>query len=293
MTYTKPTIRIGLPFSTRGRLMDAVNATTGASLVSAGSLWDKRRERFKSKPGDASYLTNSALDSAGFVAMMQGGYRWDVSDYVKFVVTQGGGAMCDWPFFLWSWWSAMDYCCEQEIAADRQEVAKRMSLTIESYRDTLEELDWWRGEGDNLTPDPMPVLQGRTAGDYVECFYGLEMAAQTTGREGLPEVIGLGSVCRRKLHGPEGLLTILRELDKHLPEGVRLHLFGVKGDVLDELNGLADRIESIDSMAWDFRARKHAQEQRKIHGTYSNTTERRAEHLKAWAETQMKKVETF
>jgi hypothetical protein len=40
--------------------------------------------------------------------------------------------------------------------------------------------------------------------------------------------VGLGSVCRRHLHAPDGIVAIVRALDEIMPAGVQLHLFGVK-----------------------------------------------------------------
>lgn len=251
---TGPVVRIGLPYSSNGALARAAFGVNAPTLISVGSMF--RDGRF-TRIGLAAWMTGAALDSAGFTAMLQGGYRWSVYDYVDFVVTNGGDDRSVLPF-PWKWWSAMDYCCEPEIAADRAEVERRVGLTVDTYLETLEHLDWWRGEGVNTVPDPMPVLQGRTPADYVDC--ARRMAA--AGRHGqLPELVGVGSVCRRQLHGREGLLAVLATLDRELPPEVRLHLFGVKGALLRHLAPYAARVASVDSMAWDYRARRAAREQ--------------------------------
>lgn len=247
-----PEIRVGLPYSANGRLARAAFGIRAPTLISAGSMF--RDGRFTAV-GLAAWTTNAALDSAGFTAMLRGGYRWSISDYVEFVVTNRG-EHCELPF-PWKWWSAMDYCCETEIAHNRAEVERRVELTVESYADTLAEIDWWRDEGVNDVPDPMPVLQGREPSDYVGC--ARQMSA--VGRDGaLPELVGVGSVCRRQLHGRDGLLAVLSALDRELPPEVRLHLFGVKGDLLRHLAPFARRVAAVDSMAWDFRARRQALE---------------------------------
>jgi hypothetical protein len=285
MTANTPHIRIGLPYSSRGPLLEAAQRAGGRVLISAGSLRRKSRkgEKVWSPIGDAAWMANdAALDSAGFVAMLKGGYDWDVSEFVEFVVTSRGDGSRPFP---WTWWSAMDFCCEQEIAADRAEVERRIDLTIETYGDTLAELDWWRAEGDTETPDPMPIIQGRTAVDYVRCFRGLVEQLRAHGRA-IPARFGVGSVCRRHLHGDEGLIPVLEALAAELPEGVQLHLFGVKGDALgllvDRFPGL---VESIDSMAWDFAARIEARK-----AGIKNTTAHRAAVLTRWAQTQAAKV---
>lgn len=284
----RPEIRVGLPYSSAGVLCSA--AAGGPTLISAGSLRrrseasDGSREWRFAPIGLAAWRTRAALDSAGFVAMLQGGYRWDVSEYVEFVVTNSGDGSRPFP---WEWWSAMDYCCEPEIAGDRAEVERRVAMTVESYRETLDELDFWRDEGVTDVPDPLPILQGRRPEDYVACAEALAEVLREAGRDGLPALVGLGSVCRRDLHGDEGLLGILDALHAALPEGVRLHLFGVKGDALPHLiRRYAGRVASIDSMAWDFRARKEARA-----AGISNTVAHRAQWLAYWRNAQLAKIE--
>lgn len=71
-------------------------------------------------------------------------------------------------------------------------------------------------------------------------------------------MVGIGSVCRRHLHGPDGLLAIVEALDRVLPPGTVCHLFGAKGSALPALAqaGLAHRVGSTDSMAWDLSVRR-------------------------------------
>lgn len=294
-----PEIRIGLPYASDGQLCKAAQRL-GPTLISAGSLYRSSRGGFQ-PVGWAAWRTRAALDSAGFVAMKKGGYQWSVSEYVDYVVTNGGDGTMPFP---WEWWSSMDYCCEPEILADRAEVDRRVDLTVETYGEILECLEGWIYEGLHRgeVPDPLPILQGRTPADYLRCAEGLAAMAQKHDRDGLPELVGLGSVCRRELHGPEGLITILDAIHAALPAGVRLHLFGVKGDALRHLARYGDRIASIDSMAWDFRARADLNEQRaalqEAEGiTYAEARKRlpstvahRAQHMAVWFETQTAKV---
>jgi hypothetical protein len=278
-------ILVGLPYSTRGVLLDATRALVAPILISAGSCY--REGKGLLPPGDAAWMAYGAsLDSAGFTAMMQGGYRWSVDEYVDFVVRSAAKNIeGDCWGFPWSWWSAMDYCCEQEIAADRAEVERRIDATIASLGETLSCVDDWRDEGAEDLPDPLPILQGRTIADYVRCADGLTRELRAAGRDGLPELVGVGSVCRRQLHGSEGLLPILSGLDRALPSHVRLHLFGVKGDVLAHLGGLRRRVASVDSMAWDFAARMDARK-----AGASCTVERRAAAMRDWYRRQVDKV---
>src|SRR3546814_10429556 len=69
----------------------------------------------------------------------------------------------------------------------------------------------------------MPVIQGRLPEDYERCIDAL------WGMMKPGAIIGVGSMCRREIDGPEGLIAVIDHLDRVLPKGVRLHAFGVKG----------------------------------------------------------------
>lgn len=170
-----------------------------------------------------------ALDSAGFVAMCRyGGFPWKVADYVRLAAS-----------YPWDWYSQMDLCCEPAISTDRSEVRRRQDETVRLLGECRRE-----AESLGIGP-PMPVLQGWRPTDYLRCVEAMG---------DLPALVGVGSVCRRHLSGPSGLLAVVNRLDRELPKGVYLHLFGVKGSAIAKLAG-HERIHSVDSMAWDFRAR--------------------------------------
>lgn len=219
-------VRVGLP--TSFKKLSAVCRTIGAPmLVSANVFW--RFGRFR-RPGSELFARGDvALDSAGFVAMSKWGcYPWSVADYVSLAGS-----------YPWTWWASMDFCCEPQIAADRKAVLARVKLTADY-------LEHCRLEAARQgVSEPMPVLQGWKPEDYLDC-------ANRMGA--LPALIGIGSVCRRQIGGPDGLAAVIEALDAALPPDVRFHLFGVKGTALAEL-GPCDRIAAIDSMAWDFDAR--------------------------------------
>ncbi len=231
----------------------------------------------------ATWIAGASMDSAGFTAMRQGGYRWSVEEYVDMIsglaaYAPHGDCL---PFPL-HWWSAMDFCCEPEIAGNRAEVERRIDATITTYDDTIAYVDWWRDEGDTWTPDPMPVLQGRNPADYLRCAAGIAFNREFRGREPLPDLVGIGSVCRRNLHGPDGLIAVLSELHAALPAHVRLHLFGVKGAVLADLADFGERVASVDSMAWDFAARQEARK-----AGIACDVKHRARVMRAWYARQL------
>src|SRR3546814_1516716 len=80
----------------------------------------------------------------------------------------------------------------------------------------------------------MPVIQGRHPGDYERCA---EALAHMTERTGL---VGVGSMCRRPVHGADGLIAVVDRLDQILPRRTRLHLFGVKGDAIPYLTARSE-----------------------------------------------------
>lgn len=235
-----PTVRIGLPL-TGGELVRSARARNLPVLFSANAFAQRfpkghdragafRRFRL---PDLAQFDgLDAALDSAGFVAAVRyGEYQWDVADYLDLVAS-----------FPWRWWAAMDYCCEPQVAADRPLRLLRMAATVARYEACAGQA---RRRG---LQAPMPVLQGWTAAEYVQSFEWLTL-------EPCPALLGVGSVCRRHVNGPDGVLEIIDALDRILPAATQLHLFGVKSNALSVL-AHHPRIASTDSMAWDFAARR-------------------------------------
>lgn len=199
-------------------------------MMSAGSLY--RDGRLRAYPR-AMHGARVAIDSAGFTAMtVHGGvYPWTAGEYLDLIEAAR-------PL----WYASRDYCVEPEIADSADARAYRIAQTVDEFGE-LSALAASRG-----LPAPVPVLQGRYPDEYIECWAQL----------GHPvERVGLGSVCRRGLRGPDGLIRILDEL---AAEGVRgMHLFGVKGTALGIIARdlfMSAAVSSVDSHAWDFACRK-------------------------------------
>lgn len=257
-----PLVRVGLPLP-GGQLVAAARAQRYPVLFSANAFarsYAKGHERagwFKDfrLPCQAQFEgLDVALDSGGFVAAARyGDYRWTVDDYLDLVQSH-----------RWSWWAALDMCCEPEIAADRPLRLLRLAATARLLAECRSEA---RRRGLDM---PMPVLQGWTPDEYALCASRLPIAEW-------PDLVGLGSVCRRPLKGPTGLLAVLEAVDAVLPSHTRLHLFGVKSSALREL-AAHPRVASVDSMAWDFAARVERRRGRDM--AY------RIEHLQAWTTKQ-------
>lgn len=262
------------------------------TMVSAAAFW--RNGAFQSDfTCNLHEVRPLFLDSAGFTAMalwakkgpqpgFAGVYPWTIDQYLELAVDLAP-----------SLYSQPDACCEAEIASDRDQVEWRMKLTATALYATLEQVYVWQAEhaksGDhpqNLIPPPVPIVQGRTPDDYLRALDML-MDVWSHFQPWLadPILIGVGSVCRRSLGGPEGLLPVVEALGQRLPEGCRLHLFGVKSSALDALRHLPF-VASTDSMAWDLQARRSALSEGR-----SNTMDRRIRALDHWRAKQLSRLD--
>lgn len=231
-------IRVGLP-SPGGGLARAARALGFKVMISANSFFrrDEHREVVAvRRPGPDLAGVDAALDSSGYVAMRRyGGYSWPLEAYVFRVVAS----------FPWAWYSAPDYSCEPALAGCRTSVRFRQAATIALYRECT------RISRRADLPGPVPVLQGWWPEDYQRCWEMLVLPATVS-------LVGVGSVCSRPVHGPDGLMAVLERLDRVLPAGVQLHLYGVKSQGIETLmreDALGGRVRSVDSMAWDVEAR--------------------------------------
>lgn len=258
-----PLVRVGIPL-TGGALVAAARERGYPVLFSAnafakvyGKAHDRAGEfRGFSKPDLEQFAgLDAALDSAGFVAAAKyGDYRWTVSEYYDLVAS-----------FPWAFHAAMDYCCEPQIANDRLLRLLRMAATAQMLGRCRQEA---RCRGLAM---PMPVIQGYRPDEYALCAQWLPVDAW-------PDLVGIGSVCRRHVHGPDGILSILEALDSVLPPHVQCHLFGVKSSAL-ALLASHPRVASVDSMAWDVQARVERRTGRDMAF--------RVGHMETWADRQI------
>ena len=237
-------------------------------LVSANSCFSHKRRAFRQVSPTLMDL-DVALDSAGFVAMRHyGRYPWSIAQYVEFALMNG-----------FTWWSQMDCCVEPEVAGDRDTVIARIHATSQMLHLCREEAAAWLAlcpEFEPFSSAPMPILQGWQPDDY---RLSAELSNEVLGGV-WPDMVGVGSVCRRHLKGQHGLWRVLHEIDLVLPAHVKLHLFGVKGPALKEL---ADhpRVVSTDSMAFELHARIEANKTK-----VSKTVAYRMAALERWIAAQ-------
>lgn len=173
-----------------------------------------------------------ALDSGGFTELSMFG-RWQTeparyADEVASYRDRIGGL---------AWAAVQDWMCEPFILAKTgKTIAEHQARTIASYLD-LKALD--------PSAPWTPVLQGWKLDDYLS--HAEQYAAAGIDLPSLP-VVGVGSVCRRQAtREAADILAALRQF------GIRPHGFGLKAAGLARC---AAALESADSLAWSFRARR-------------------------------------
>ena len=130
-----------------------------------------------------------------------------------------------------------DFMCEPMVlAVTGGTVAEHQSATTDRYL-ALRSL---------VKPYLMPVVQGWTPDQYADHARQLAPSVQPGAW------VGVGSVCKRQGR-PDSLAAILEAIHDVEPTW-RLHGFGVKITALRSRR-CAERLHSVDSMAWSFAAR--------------------------------------
>lgn len=254
-------LRVGIP-QVGGRLVQAAREAGYPVLFSANAFMVRNEygEVIRVRKPDPKQFAGMdvALDSAGYVAMSKyRGFPWTPNQYLDLVES--------WD---WTWWASMDQCVEPEVAGCPLSIYMRMAETCRMYSELRSRAR------DRGLKDPMPVIQGWDVQHYLWCLERMPLTAW-------PDLIGVGSMCRRQVHGPNGLLAVVEALDRELPKEVQLHLFGIKGTSLGYLSE-HPRLRSTDSMAWDLAARR-------LHPT-GRTAEVRIDAMHSWARTNLDRL---
>ena len=104
----------------------------------------------------------------------------------------------------------------------------------------------------------MPVLQGRSYGDYRNHIDMYE----ANGHLPHGAWVGVGSICKRN-RDPMAIYMILTLILDKRPD-LKLHGFGLKTTAL-ELKEIRDMLYSADSMAWSYAARREGRNQNDWH----------------------------
>lgn len=173
-----------------------------------------------------------AFDSGGFSQLNLHG-RWTVDDrQLADEVTYWSEAV-GMPDFV----PCRDWMCEpMMLAKTGLSIADHQARTIESYINLMAiapQLPW------------MPVLQGWECDSYLDHID--QYARAGVDLTSLP-VVGVGTICKRQ--SSKKAARIIRAIAM---QGVRIHAFGVKAD---GVRLFGDFIESADSMAWSYGARR-------------------------------------
>jgi hypothetical protein len=181
-----------------------------------------------------------ALDSGGFTELQMHG-AWTVAPkaYVAEVrrCRDEVGGLC--------WAAPQDWMCEPlVIAGGRGAHGIRFAGTKLSVREHIRRTVENFVELRSLAPDVpfIPVLQGWTLGDYLDCAELYERATIDLRAEPL---VGVGTMCRRQATLEASLI-----LYALASAGCRLHAFGFK---VGGLRQVGDTVRSADSMAWSER----------------------------------------
>lgn len=183
-----------------------------------------------------------ALDSGGFTELSLHG-RWVTtsSEYVAAVRRYSDEVG------MLAWASPQDWMNEPAMLAwTGLTVEEHQRRTVDNFLDLR-----------TLAPELpfVPVVQGWEPDDYDRCVDLYERAGVDLGVE---PVVGVGTVCRRQdTETGAAIFTRLAE------RGLHLHGFGVK---LTGLRLYGDHLDSADSLAWSYRARRAGMDRRKTGG---------------------------
>lgn len=177
-----------------------------------------------------------ALDSAGFVAASRyRGFPWSTRDYLDLAAAAP-----------WLWWASQDWCVEPEVATDEDAVLNRISGTVRMNMICLR-----GGERRGITDRFVPVLQGWHPHHYVRCLDRMPWVLDHP-------LVGIGSLCRRHVHGERGILHVLEVLDRAFDGSkTKWHLFGLKSQAI-AIAAQHPRVASADSQAYGVAARQAA-----------------------------------
>jgi hypothetical protein len=175
------------------------------------------------------------MDSGAFVEVTtHGSFRHDEREYVDQITrwSRCGELLAA---------VSQDYMCEAPaLKKTGLTVREHQDLTVERYRN-IRSLN---KSGVYI----MPVLQGRTAHDYVQHIksYGRLIKHGSW--------VGVGSVCKRN-GKPTEVLSILQSI-LHVRPDLQLHGFGLKLTAIAD-PGVRHLLSTADSNAWSFHARKN------------------------------------
>jgi len=242
------TFLLGLPALRPGALWQRAQALAAPVLISANALsvWShddlqlRRWDRFDGRHLSLVSRHPVALHSAGFVAArLYRGFPWPIDAYLDLAASAP-----------WLWWAASDWCVEPEVADDLGGVFDRLSGTVR-----LNMLCLNGGERRGIADRFVPTIQGWHPDHYLRCLERMSWVRERP-------LVGVGSMCRRHLHGEHGILHVLDVLDRAFDGSTaKFHLFGLKGPAI-AVAAQHPRVASADSQAYGVAARQEARKSR-------------------------------
>jgi hypothetical protein len=178
-----------------------------------------------------------ALDSGGFSELsLYGEWRTTPAEYVAAV------RRYDEEIGRLEWAAPMDMMCEAPVIAKTGlTITEHQKRTVVNF---IELCELWDSHSSDCPF--MPVLQGQSPPDYVDCMDLYEAAGVRLADYPL---VGVGSVCRRQ-HTAEIAEVLTAILDA--APGTPLHGYGCKTLGLRRYGHL---LTSADSLGWSYRAR--------------------------------------
>ena len=184
--------------------------------------------------------TDWALDSGAFTELKQYGYwRMSAEEYAELVNRY------DKYIGRLQWVSPQDWMCEPiviEGGKSKDGVFVGTGLSVKEHQKRT--IDNFIKLVDLCRPTVIPILQGFTLGEYIDCF--LMYLDEGIDLRDYP-VVGVGSVCRR-----QGSLEIKTLFEILYYIGINSHGFGVK---IEGLELALEYLTSADSMAWSLDAK--------------------------------------
>jgi len=137
-------------------------------------------------------------------------------------------------------WAHRDYPCETELLQSLgRTVAEHQHKTTERHIELADA---------DAPGQPVAVVQGWTLDQYLAHLDDLRDHGLLT------DYLGIGTICGRE--NVREVADIILAIREAVPSRIKLHAFGVKGDVL-QFREVCDALASADSAAYDWAVSRH------------------------------------
>lgn len=190
----------------------------------SGEIWDS--------------IENLFIDSGGYSFIKgMGEYQTPARDYLDYIKDVSPNAF-----------ALRDYPCEPDVLEEHNRTIKdHQDMTTDAHIELMNLLESEYA----IDAEVVSVVQGRSVDEYLRHLDDLREHGVLT------DYVGIGSVCGR--HATKEIKPIVEAIDKATPSKTKIHTFGTKVSCLQQRE-LVERIDSMDSMAYSFRARADSRE---------------------------------